>query len=221
MSESLPVPFGKYKGQPIEVLATDPQYTEWLASQGWVRERFPQLYTVIINNFGETADTPEHNDLQARFLDEVLVIQAGIMAEPRVSEFYHRTFEPSIGGDVLLEFSWFKWKKHPTKPGGPWDGDETWFNVLFELKPSIGDDYPSILRAISRIPSSQIEENHRVRIVRCVLFEAYTGTTVSLEKVKAIFADSGVRFLSLEELQSFPTTFPDCPPPGGWEQQDM
>jgi uncharacterized protein (DUF3820 family) len=28
------VPFGKYKGQPVEVLAQDPQYVEWMLLQG-------------------------------------------------------------------------------------------------------------------------------------------------------------------------------------------
>ena len=63
------VPIGKYKGQPIEVLQGDPGYAEWLLAQPWFRERYASVFQVIVNNFGEPAETPEHNRLQARFLD--------------------------------------------------------------------------------------------------------------------------------------------------------
>jgi hypothetical protein len=63
------VPFGKYKGQPVEVLAQDKEYCEWLAGQDWFRTRFTAIHTLIINNFAAPHETPEHNALQARFLD--------------------------------------------------------------------------------------------------------------------------------------------------------
>lgn len=69
------VPFGKYKGQPLEVLRSDPQYCEWLTAQGWFREKHDAVYQLIINNFGEPAETPEHNRLQAMFLDNTLCLQ--------------------------------------------------------------------------------------------------------------------------------------------------
>ena len=66
------IPFGKYKGQPVDVLAADRDYAEWLQQQDWFRERYQSLYTIIINNFGEPDDTPEHNAMQVRFLEEAL-----------------------------------------------------------------------------------------------------------------------------------------------------
>jgi hypothetical protein len=63
------VPFGKYKGQPVEVLAHDEEYCRWLADQDWFRTRFATIHTLIVNNFAAPHDTPEHNALQARFLD--------------------------------------------------------------------------------------------------------------------------------------------------------
>jgi len=63
------VPFGKYKGQPVESLAQDKAYCEWLASQEWFRTKFTTIHTLIINQFTEPTATPEHNALQARFLD--------------------------------------------------------------------------------------------------------------------------------------------------------
>lgn len=64
------VPFGKYKGQPLEVLAQDRKYLDWLMEQGWFRERYQGIYTLIVNNFGEASETPEHNALQVLFLED-------------------------------------------------------------------------------------------------------------------------------------------------------
>ena len=55
------IPFGKYKGQSIEVLRNDPEYVQWMTTQDWFRERFAWFHTLIINNFGEASETPEHN----------------------------------------------------------------------------------------------------------------------------------------------------------------
>jgi hypothetical protein len=54
----------------IDVLRADPGYTDWLMAQSWVRERYAAFHTLIINNFGEPSETPEHNALQALFLDD-------------------------------------------------------------------------------------------------------------------------------------------------------
>jgi hypothetical protein len=64
------VPFGKYKGQPIESMRADAAYCDWLMAQNWFRERYTPIYQIIVNNFGEPSETPEHNRLQARFLDD-------------------------------------------------------------------------------------------------------------------------------------------------------
>jgi hypothetical protein len=64
------IPFGKYAGQPVEVLRGDPDYVRWLMGQDWFRSRFTAIHTLIVNNFGEPAETPEHNALQAQFLDD-------------------------------------------------------------------------------------------------------------------------------------------------------
>ena len=69
MGDNKPVimPFGKYKGKPIEVLMQDEQYLNWLKDQPWFREKFRNYYTLIVNNFStEPVDTPEHNEMQAK-----------------------------------------------------------------------------------------------------------------------------------------------------------
>jgi hypothetical protein len=88
MSENRVVPFGKYKGQPIEAMAEDTQYMEWLTAQSWFRERYQQFYTLIINNFTEPSDTPEHNRLHVKFLNDDFCIevasQISNLVEPKV-----------------------------------------------------------------------------------------------------------------------------------------
>lgn len=62
------MPFGKYKGKPIEVLLQDEQYANWLKYQPWFREKFSNHYTLIVNNAStEPVDTPEHNEMQVKY----------------------------------------------------------------------------------------------------------------------------------------------------------
>ena len=61
------VPFGKYKGQPVEAMLSDVAYCSWLSEQPWLKDRFPVVQTLIINNFGEPDETPEHNEIQNSF----------------------------------------------------------------------------------------------------------------------------------------------------------
>lgn len=70
MSNKEIIPFGKYKGQPVEVLAQDKQYLDWLMNQDWFNTRYATIKTLIINNFREPSETPEHNKIQAMFTDE-------------------------------------------------------------------------------------------------------------------------------------------------------
>src|SRR5262245_17855383 len=65
------IPIGKYKGRTVEeILLEDPSYLEWLGGQDWFRTKHVNVYQVIINRGGEPQDTPEHNALQVKFLDE-------------------------------------------------------------------------------------------------------------------------------------------------------
>jgi hypothetical protein len=70
-SELERISFGKYRGQPVEVLQQDPSYCDWLVAQPWFREKCSRLNALVINNFTEPSETPEHNRLQVRFLDEL------------------------------------------------------------------------------------------------------------------------------------------------------
>jgi hypothetical protein len=61
--------FGRYKGQPIELMLSDRSYCEWIAAQPWFREQFAPIYNIIVNGLpGEEQCTPEHNALQNLFV---------------------------------------------------------------------------------------------------------------------------------------------------------
>lgn len=235
MSESLPVPFGKYKGQSAEVLAADPQYMEWLISQGWVRDKFPQFYTLIINNLGEVGDTPDHNAMQALFLGKSLCVQVTHMIWKRFNldgipaGCGDPVFEPEGGGDVRVNVSaWVEREQtrlvedlsapltHPMWNGRMYEQrEETYYtwdkfsgisHVILELKPSLGDDFPGILRAAKRL------ETFGGSQLRCVLYNVYTGVGAPVEDVERMFASSFVLLASMEELRRYPDTFVQEPP---------
>lgn len=77
------VPFGKYKGQPLEVLSSDKAYTDWLMGQDWFKQRYQGMYTIIINNFSQPTDTPDHNALQVQFLDDAFCLKVAYLASSR------------------------------------------------------------------------------------------------------------------------------------------
>lgn len=82
------VPFGKYKGQPAEALLADQEYCQWLTSQPWFRDRWPNVYNVVINYGAEPQDSPEHNEMQARFLDDDLCFRLAEFLCPQLRGSY-------------------------------------------------------------------------------------------------------------------------------------
>ena len=61
----------------VESMASDWQYVDWLLAQDWFRDRYQGMFTLIVNNFAEPTETPEHNRLQMRFLDDWTMRKAG------------------------------------------------------------------------------------------------------------------------------------------------
>jgi hypothetical protein len=61
------VPFGRYKGRPVEEMLADGAYMAWLEAQPWFRERFGHLRTAKEQD--AMSRTPVHNRLQVLFLD--------------------------------------------------------------------------------------------------------------------------------------------------------
>jgi len=71
------VPLGKYKGKPFDVLLTDAAYALWLLSSMYskLEHQHPELFAFLISRFGPPDQTPVHNALQNRFLDETFCIR--------------------------------------------------------------------------------------------------------------------------------------------------
>lgn len=78
--------FGKYKGQPFEVLLQDPQYALYLMSSMLVKlqHNYPELLAFLVSRFGSPGRTPAHNLLQNRFLDESFALRFALAVSSNV-----------------------------------------------------------------------------------------------------------------------------------------
>jgi hypothetical protein len=69
------VPFGKYRGKPIEELLADRSYCDWMLAQPGIREKWSEFVVVVVNGgSAPDASTPQHNKLQTMFLDGEMVL---------------------------------------------------------------------------------------------------------------------------------------------------
>lgn len=233
MNEILQV--GKYKGKPVEVLASDPSYTEWLVKQDWFKQKYQHQYNIIINNFCEPNDTPEHNQLQAKFLkDEInaaLIRLCFAVPDNCPIQILSKKFEKD-GWDVAIQFFIARFCFLPKESGNTWwertlDKREEcedhfgWGDPPFaekhygkirlvearlpfsndavgvELKPTLGDDYPSVLRQVKR---------HGAVACKTVVIEHFNSCAVSFEDVQEMFACDNIKLLTLGQIESVQST---------------
>lgn len=93
---------------------------------------------------------------------------------------WERTFQGLSLEDVLQDLSWRPWTPTPST------------TVAVELKPDLGDDFPSVLRAIKR---RRHTADHRCLIVRRAAFKLVTW-----EQVSQVFAAEGISLLLEDDL---------------------
>ena len=219
------VPFGKHKGRSVEeLLDTDPAYLQWLANQDWFRTKYVSLHQVIINQ-GAPAETPEHNAMQVRFLDDAFCVRflycyrPNLMAEARrklASEWAGREFRKGNSDDAWWRLS-EKDQEAKTIPYidrlGPVEfcikrefevrgvdvilavtahcpphdfraglslADYS-YELPIELKPTVGDDYPAVLR--------QMKHNKS----RALLIGKYAGVGATREQFVQTFATASIK----------------------------
>lgn len=93
------VAFGKFKGQPFEVLLKEPQYALWLMSSMTEKLRLhhPALLAFLISRYGLPDRTPAHNKLQNRFLDHQFALRFAIAANSRVRTFCEKLAPIDVG----------------------------------------------------------------------------------------------------------------------------
>jgi hypothetical protein len=197
------VPFGKYKGRSIEEMASDKAYLDWCKLQPNLMEQYKEVFESLGNvqqqqNFNDKSEfTPEHNKLQARFfsdpnlvsalqtklgMDDIIKMQIEVPVQER-SGYIKRT----VGyADLVIE-----WKK--SNPSGGFSQIET----FIELKPSIGDDYPQILRTASSMKAALKSSYTTAPMI--VFAEVYAGS-VPLDLVKKMFKSSDIELIVASEL---------------------
>ena len=189
------IPFGKYKGQPVDVVVQDRQYVEWLTAQPWFRERFANIHTLIVNNFQEPTETPVHNALQSRFLDPWF--------RARFFELVHAKAAPGEAATAEFEVEGFD-----VSVTGKARDTEVWSSTIYvEIKPTVGDDYPAVLRQmkaarerprVAFYGSRTIREDVSRNVV--LLLEEYTGVGATCEQFIEIFEASGIKVIFLDEI---------------------
>lgn len=200
------VPFGKYKGQPVQALLDDHGYLQWLLAQAWFMQRYEQLYTLVLNRGVMPDETPEHNALQLRFLDDGLCLQACRAwrargdAQPAshavLYDVPQAIFEQQ-GIDVSLTYRIAVWVDRSsmrhihTHEETFWTWIKGMDRVTLELKPSLGDDYPAVLRKMLGGSGMML------------VYERWQSQ-MPVAQVKQLFARSNRLLISLEELAGYP-----------------
>jgi hypothetical protein len=229
------VPFGKYKGQPVETMLSDRDYIDWVIAQpgivSMLQVKFPALFNIITIGAPANDDSPVHNKLQAKFLDkkfQAAFIEAvtgktisffvdRINAKKRdqweaerrrVQEECHQrldTYKTAPGLDYYkqrLKNIIDEWEQLPKSPPLISASEiktylefECGFDVLFyfgrdtwkiEIKPILGDDFPSVLRQIKRNEAN------------VVLVGEFCSASCTLEEVRAIFTPA--KIVTLDEI---------------------
>lgn len=207
------VPFGKYRGQPVEVMRRDTSYLDWLSMQEGIRQRYPWIFNIQV---AEPTETPEHNRYQMLFFDPEFAEDffdafapgyreksARDMADYRPEKHGERKRSCDFIGPVVLSklrveaevAIYYNNIGHPVSGPGPGirkSGvadislrlvNEYWTFLRVEIKPVMGDDYPAVLR--------QMKDS----LCNALYLVQYTGEGASLSQVKEMFSASGIRVL--------------------------
>jgi hypothetical protein len=240
------IPFGKYKGQPIEVLQSDKQYADWLMQQDWFKEKYTTFQTLIINNFNAPQDSPEHNRLAELFLNDEFCWKLFSFCGASVTKKYNkrkynhilpnsthtipcnivsvedkgwqvieRKFELKDGSDVCIEIVKIHEISYNVMVGDydapksrcknlilaydfnrfgiyPLSGilvpvfeiDSIWSVATIEIKPVVGDDYPTVIRQC------------RAQKSKVLFIGKYKSTVLPIESFRKMFPDIQIVLLS-------------------------
>nr|QBK85531.1 MAG: hypothetical protein LCMAC101_01180 [Marseillevirus LCMAC101] len=211
------VGFGKHKMLTFQQLATDQKkYINWLFSQTWFNSRYPELYEYLelvglgpekthtlhlkedVDDITQLCGVQTHNQLQARFTnnEQLLELVKKVLGHDK-HEYNIRsvTFEHWCGADIEVLVTQI------TPIPGMLMNSSTVVNhtLLFELKPSVSDDYPDVLRQIrGQLYSHGIFRKQTGvlddKITQVLVTQRYDGTT-PLEKVKSMYGNVQIVFV--------------------------
>ena len=172
-------------------MLADNNYTSWLKSQPgtikWLQDNHVTIYNFITTGTPVVQDTPEHNRLQARFLDKSFC-EAFLTLIDDAKQLYEIEigFEPRGGYDIYLYV-------RPSIKLTTGEVHTYWTinKVRIEIKPQLGDDYPSVLR--------QMRHNqplNQLSYYDVLLIGRFESESINLDQLRGIFGNYRVVLLS-------------------------
>lgn len=217
---SLIVTFGKYKNEPITSLLKDKRYSKWLLTQSFVEQKYPEIYRALTNNNSSSSvmmtnsnsPTPQHNKLQNQFLDQsfqykvlnffylqkVRNIRLEIEAECNwdvVMTFDHTVFTPF--SFYTLYQMLFRNYFYLTTDGYIAQTHKN-SKIYCEIKTSIGEDYPCILRKMKeQIKNTPDSDN----ALFCLLVDKVNLIETTEDELISVFELSSIEVVFLDELE--------------------
>jgi hypothetical protein len=182
------MPFGKYGGTPVQdVLIADRACCMWLCQQPWFRADYPQLHALFAQNGAAPRATPEHNDMQLRFMDDRWCLRLNSTLwgfDPYKDEAdvtVEREFESRRGWDVRFRICCSAWSTPP---------------ILVECKTSIGDDFPEVLRQVKRRNEGDDRFDQPGGARACVVVRAWNCQATPWETVAHLFQSEHITLIS-------------------------
>jgi hypothetical protein len=232
------VTFGKYKGRPVTDMLADKKYVEWCKQQEFFKNH-TTIYNICVNQTigSQPSKTPEHNRMQNLFLDNKRV--ALLLARSLTADEDHATYlvERFINRDLRVEFEGkFNWDiiiggtcYTPYKCTNSWAVSTVAFkstkktcasegkcicsnrvgSTYIEIKPLVGDDYPTILRKMNTQKEITLKTEGRASQRFLLLIKDYQSSTTTNDELIQIFKQSDIHVLFLADL--FPTLSPSLP----------
>jgi hypothetical protein len=161
-----------------------------LSQQPWLKEKFSGLFAYIASKFDLDEDTPIHNAMQLKWCDKGYLARLlyGVWAcsevPPNLNEFdgsdIVRVVPEHLGWDI-----YFEWK----------DGRGVSENYV-ELKPTLGDNYPGVLRTMNAKKTKRSNDASYYLIVGEI-----TSSVASEEQLYEFFAANDIQFILEEEAE--------------------
>jgi hypothetical protein len=216
------IPFGKYKGQPIEAIQEDQQYVDWLLAQSWFRDKHQEFYTIIINNFQEAAETPQHNAMHVKFLNDDYVLDVLSKYEAALKSYFviNRRFEYD-GWDVVVEiqnYDELTRKELKEKASNLYresrmvrilehtkslkeQAEDIYSSIVelrfyIEIKPAVSDDFPAILRQIkAQRTNNDSYSVSAIKRIRILLVGEYTGSGATQDEFVAFMKNENINVI--------------------------
>jgi hypothetical protein len=224
------VTFGKYKGRPVTDMLADTKYVEWCKQQEFFKNH-TTIYNICVNQTigSQPSNTPEHNRMQNLFLDKnrAALLLAGFrtsnedckkyLVEQFIKKGFTVRFEGIFNWDVIIGGvdNFIPYTCENTIDDGGYvkkscktEGKcicHDWIGPTYiEIKPLVGDDYPTILRKMNTQKEVTLKTGGIGRFL--LLIKDYQSSTTTKDQLIQIFKQADIIVIFLRDI------FPDLPP---------